>query len=171
MAKSRRRTKRSIREQIQPFSIWKQFLIGFFVLFSVLTFSILYVLESATKPFVTVEDNARKVAKEFAHLAEISDVTIFNGKESFYTVKGKDASGQEVFVLVPETSSTIYLYPVSDGISEEEAKQRAVENGAGQIDKTVFGYQDGHAIWEVKSAQAYYLIDFKTGELIKKEGL
>lgn len=171
MANLRRRTLRTYKRDRQPLSIWKQYLIGFFVLFSVLTFSTIYVLESASKPFVNAKDQAIRVAKKYAHVTDVSQVTIYNGKESYFAVKAKDATGQAVFVLVPEKSSEIYVYQVDEGISKIAAEQRATDNGAGQIDRSVFGFHEGHAIWEVKSGRAYYLIDFKTGELLKKEGI
>lgn len=171
MANSRRRTQRNNRKKIQPLTIWRQLLIGFFVLLSVLTFSCLYILESASRPFATVEKYAVAVAKKYASVNDISQVTIYNGKETYFNVQGKNQSGQDVYVLVPEKSSEIFVYQVAEGISRLDAEQRAQENGAKTIEKTVLGYQDEHAVWEVKSGRAYYLIDFITGELIKKEGL
>ena len=171
MANSRQKTRKRYRGQAGPISIGKQLLIGFFVLFSVLTFSALYVLETATKPFSTVESHAIEVAKDYAGVSEVSQVTIFNGKLTYYTVHGKNEAGQEVYVLIPESSPEIFVYQVSEGLSQADAERRAQENGATRIEKTVLGYQDGHAIWEVKSGLSYYLIDFKTGELMKKEGL
>ena len=171
MANSRQRTRKRHRGQAGPISTGKQLLIGFFVLFTVLTFSALYVLEAATKPFSTIENHAIEVAKDYAGVTEVSQVTQFNGKVSYYTVYGKNETGQEVYVLIPESSSEIFVYQVSEGISQADAERRAQENGATTIEKTVLGYQDGHAIWEVKAGLSYYLIDFKTGELMKKEGL
>lgn len=171
MAKSRQRTRKRYRGQTGPISTGRQVLIGFFVLLTVLTFSALYVLEAATKPFSTVENHAIAVAKDYAGVSEVSQVTIFNGKATYFTVHGKNEAGQEVYVLIPERSSEIFVYQVSEGLSQADAERRAQENGATTIEKTVFGYQDGHAIWEVKAGLSYYLIDFKTGELIKKEGL
>ena len=171
MANSRRRTRESYRGQTGPISTWKQLLIGFFVLLSVIVFSALYVLESATRPFSAVEDHAIEVAKKYAAVSEVSQVTIFNGKETYFNVQGRNQAGQDVFVLVPEKSSEILVYQMTDGISQADAERRAQENGATRIEKTIFGYQDGHALWEIKSGGNYYLIDFITGELIKKEGL
>ena len=171
MAKSRQRTRKRYRGQTGPISTGRQVLIGFFVLLTVLTFSALYVLEAATKPFSTVENHAIAVAKDYAGVSGVSQVTIFNGKATYFTVHGKNEAGQEVYVLIPERSSEIFVYQVSEGLSQADAERRAQENGAEKIEKTVLGYQDGHAIWEVKAGLSYYLIDFKTGELMKKEGL
>ena len=171
MANSRQRTQRSYRKKGQPLTVWKQLLLGFFVLLSVLTFSILFVLESASQPFVTVEKHAIAVARKYTTVKDVSQVTIFNGKETYFNVQGKNQSGQDIYVLVPEKSSEIFVYQATEGISQADAEHRAQENGAESVEKTVLGYQDGHTIWEVKSGRGYYLIDFITGELIKKEGL
>lgn len=171
MANSKRRFQRIQRRQVQSLSMWKQYLIGFFVLLSVSTFSVLYFLESATNPFVIAREQAVEVAQKYVDVSDISLVTIYNGKETYFNVQGKDQSGQEIYVLVPEKSTEIFVYQVAEGISQAEAEQRASDNGAESIVKTVLGYQDDHAVWEVKAGPSYYLIDFKTGELIKKEGL
>ena len=42
-------------------------------------------------------------------------------------MKGKDKSGDEVYVLIPSSSSTIYVYPVGAGITKEEAQAIAQE--------------------------------------------
>lgn len=168
MAQSRRRTQA---KRSEPFSIWKQSVVGLFVLLSVVTFSALYLLESSTKPFVTVKEHAVEVAQNYADVHNVSQVTIYNGKETYYNVQGQNQSGEPVFVLVPEKSSNIFVYRTAEGISQADAEQRAQANGATAIQKTVLGYMDGQAVWEVKSGTAYYVIDFKTGELIKQEGI
>lgn len=168
MAKSRRRTQTKRFEQLNN---WKQYAIGLFVLVSVITFSALYLLESSAQPFTAAKKHAEEVAQNYAGVTNISQVAIYNGKETYYAVQGQNQSGEAVFVLVPETSSDIFVYRATEGISQADAIQRAQENGAGTASRTVLGYEDGHAVWEVKAGTAYYLIDFKTGELIKKEGV
>ncbi len=168
MANSRRRTQSRNR---RSFSTWKQYLIGMFVLLSVIAFSALYLLDMAEQPFVKVKKQAVEVAQKYTDLKEVSQVNIYNGKETYYQVTGRNKAGEDLYVLVPEKTSNIFVYHPSEGISQEDAQARAIENGAQDIERTVLGYMDQHAIWEVKSGTAYYLIDFKTGELLKKEGL
>lgn len=140
-------------------------------MFSTITFSSLYLLKNATKPFVHAKQQAVKVAEKYTGLQKVSDVNIYNGKETYYHITGQNGAGEDLFVLVPEKSSDIFVYRPSEGISQEEAETRAVENGAQDVQRTVLGYTDQHAVWEVKAGTAYYIIDFKTGELLEKEGL
>lgn len=168
MANSRRRTQTKTKPS---FNAWKQFLLGFFVLFSAMTFSSLYLFKTASLPFSKAKEQAVEVARKYTGLQEVSGVSIYNGKETYYHVSGQNATGEDLFVLVPEKSANIFVYRPTEGISREEAEARALENGAQDIERTVLGYTDQHAIWEVKAGTAYYVIDFKTGELLQKEGL
>lgn len=101
----------------------------------------------------------------------MDDFAIYNGTETYYSLKGKDKNGDEVYVLIPSSSSSIYVYPVGAGITKEEAQAIAQENGAKTADRIILGYRDGKPIWEVKSGTAYYLVDFETGDFVKMEGL
>lgn len=155
----------------RPFSKGKQYAIGLFVLVSVVTFSALYLLESSMNPFIEAKEKAVEVARQYANISETTAVTIFNGKETYYNVVGKNKNGQDVYVLVPDASSEIFVYQTSEGISADKANEIANQNGASTIKKTVLGYAEGRAVWEVQSGTAYYFIDFKSGDLLKKEGL
>lgn len=146
-------------------------MLGFFVLLSAITFSSLYLLREAAQPFTRAKEQAATIAQKYTGLQTVSQVTTYNGKETYYNVSGQNASGEDLFVLVPEKSANIFVYRPTEGISQAEAEARALENGASEIERTVLGYIDQHTVWEVKSGRAYYVIDFKTGELLQKEGL
>lgn len=165
MEKSRRNRRQSI---LTPLN---QYLIGSFVLLSVVVFSSLYFLENAARPFLEANNKAEKIAKTYANLTTIEDVTIYNGFETYYSVLGETAEKEEVWVLIPESSSEIRIYPTNGGISKDEAGQIAQENGASAVDRIILGFSDNQPIWEVKSGTAYYLVNFETGAFIKKEGL
>ncbi|WP_394406020.1 DUF5590 domain-containing protein [Streptococcus sp. 20-1249] len=150
---------------------YKQWLLGIFILFAACLFSIFFLLESSAKPFEIAREKAIQVAKRYVDLESIDGVDIYNGSETYYSVKGKNAKQEEVLVLVPKQSSDIYVYQTSQGISKKAAEKIATENGATKIEKIVLGHEDGKTIWEVKSATSYYLIEFETGNLFKKEGI
>lgn len=114
---------------------------------------------------------AQQIAQQYADVSQVDDFAIYNGTETYYSLKGKDKNGDEVYVLIPSSSSSIYVYPVGAGITKEEAQAIAQENGAKTADRTILGYRDGKPIWEVKSGTAYYLVDFETGDFVKMEGL
>ncbi|MCP1639040.1 cell wall elongation regulator TseB-like domain-containing protein [Streptococcus gallinaceus] len=150
---------------------YKQWLLGIFILFAACLFSVFFILESSAKPFVTAREKAVQVAKRYVDFGDIKQVDIYNGSETYYSIVGKNSKQEDVFVLVPKQSSDIFVYQTSQGISKEDAEKVAKENGATKIEKTVLGHEGGKTIWEVKSVTNYYLIEFETGNLFKKEGI
>ncbi|HFI0419704.1 TPA: DUF5590 domain-containing protein [Streptococcus suis] len=148
-----------------------QLLLGFFILLSVVTFSIFTIWDIAAAPFNNARSQAVAVATEYADLQTVSNFSIYNGTETYFSVFGTTSQGEEVAVLIPEATSTVYVYPLAQGISQKEAQAIAKENGAGQAERTILGFRDGKPIWEVKSGAAYYLVEFETGSFVKKEGL
>lgn len=152
-------------------TLTKQYLIGSFVLLSVIVFSSLYILEVSARPFSEANSRAEEIAQTYADLKSVSEVTIYNGAATYYAVQGKNQQGQLTWVLVAENSSDLYVYLADAGISKEKAIEVAQENGAIEAERVVLGYAEGQPIWEVKSGGTYYLVAFETGELVKKEGL
>ncbi|WP_368849613.1 cell wall elongation regulator TseB-like domain-containing protein [Streptococcus handemini] len=152
-------------------SLAKQYAVGLFVLVSVLIFSFLYILEASAKPFLEGQQHAEQIAVDYAGVTSIASVARYTGETSYYSVSGKNQSGEDILVLIPESSSDILVYKAVDGISQEEAKATAKENGAGKITKVTFGYAKNQPIWEVKSGQAYYIISFENGTFLSKEGI
>ncbi|HEL2497344.1 TPA: DUF5590 domain-containing protein [Streptococcus suis] len=148
-----------------------QLVSGSFILLSVVTFSIFTIWDIAAAPFNNVRSHAVAVATEYADLQTVNDFSIYNGTETYFCVFGVTSQGEEVAVLIPEASSTVYVYPLVQGISQEEAQAIAKKNGASQVERTILGLRDGKPIWEVKSGTAYYLVEFETGNFIKREGL
>lgn len=148
-----------------------QLFIGIAVLLTVLTFSIFMIWDVAGKPFADVRHKAFEVARQYADLQAMEQFVIYNGQETYFSLQGLNSQGQAIAVLVPEGQTTVYVYPLENGLTEEEAGAKAQENGAGEIERAILGYKDGRPIWELKSGGAYYLVDFETGDFIKKEGL
>lgn len=148
-----------------------QFLVGTFVLLSVMTFSIFVIWDLAAQPFSDIRNHAISVAKKYTDIETVEDVSIYNGRETYYSLRGSTSQGESIAVLISEESNMVYIYSLDSGISQKEAQAIAQENGANRVDRTVLGYRDGQPIWEVKSGTAYYLIAFETGSFIKKEGL
>ncbi len=165
MAKMRQRTQKQI------ITTGKQYVLGLFVLLSVLTFSILYALEVSGRPFAEAKEKAVELASQYAGLTSATQVAIYNGAATYYSVVGKTDAGEELLVLIPEEGQDILVYPLAAGLSQEEAEAVAQENGAESIDRAILGYAGGKPIWEIKSKTTYYLIEFETGDLLKKEGI
>lgn len=148
----------------------RQYAIGLFILLTVLVFSFFTVLQIAMEPRRSALEGSRKIAKEYADLETVDSFSIYNGKESYYSLIGKNSQKVEQVVLISKNSNKIYVYKLNDGMSQADAEQLAKDNGASSIDKTTFGYLDGQPVWEVKSGTSYYNIGFESKVLLSKEG-
>lgn len=123
------------------------------------------------KPYQTAKVEGERLAKQYANLETVSQIDIFNGLESYYSVLGQDKNQKPVAVLIEKSSNNIYVYQLENGTSREKAEALSKEKGAGVIDKITFGRYQDKPIWEVKSGSDFYLVDFETGALVNKEGL
>ncbi|HEM6089696.1 TPA: DUF5590 domain-containing protein [Streptococcus suis] len=148
-----------------------QFVVGISLFMTVLTFSIFIIWDISSAPYVEMKQHATQVARDYADIQTVDTFSIYNSSETYYSIIGFGSEGQSLAVIIPENSNTVFVYPMENGISKDEAQTVAKENGAGDVEKVVLGYKDGKAIWEVKSGTSYYLVDFATGEFIIKEGL
>ena len=149
----------------------KQYLLGFSLILLVLLISAATVLFLAMKPRLSAEKVATQVAIDTADLVQTSSVDLYNGSKTYYSVYGTTASGDEKIVSVGEDNGKVFVYSVSDGISRKEAEQVAAANGATGISKVVYGIDGKTPIWEVTATDGYYLVNFETSELVKKEGI
>ncbi|WP_192871460.1 cell wall elongation regulator TseB-like domain-containing protein, partial [Streptococcus suis] len=95
------------------------------------------------------QNHAISVARDYADIEVVDDVSIYNGTETYFSIQGKTSQGEMIAVIIPEETNTVYVYPMANGISKEEAQAVATENGAGEIEKSVLGYRDAKPIWEV----------------------
>lgn len=148
-----------------------QFVVGIMLFISVLTFSIFIIWDISSEPYVEMKQHATQVARDYADIQTVDTFSIYNSSETYYSIIGVNSEGQSLAVIIPENSNTVFVYPMENGISKDEAQAIAKENGAGDVEKVVLGYKDGKPIWEVKSGTAYYLVEFETGSFVKKEGL
>lgn len=148
-----------------------QFVVGISLFITVLTFSIFIIWDISSEPYVEMKQHATQVARDYADIQTVDTFSIYNSSETYYSILGSDSEGQSLAVIIPENSNTVFVYPMENGISKDEAQAIAKENGAGDIEKVVLGFKDGKPIWEVKSGTAYYLVEFETGSFVKKEGL
>lgn len=153
-----------------PFPFW-QYGIGSFILVSVLVFSFLTVLQLSIEPRLSDKEKSSQIAKQYADLQTVETFAYYNAKESYYSLIGQDSQGRQLAVLVGRGRDQVRAFELDQGISQAEAESLAQENGAGQIDKTTFGYLDGQPVWEIKSGKSYYNIGFESRELLSKEGL
>ena len=146
-----------------------QYIIGITLLTLVITSSFLYLVWLSMKPYQTAKVEGERLAKQYANLETVSQIDIFNGLESYYSVLGQDKNQKPVAVLIEKSSNNIYVYQLENGTSREKAEAVVREKGATEIDKITFGRYAEKPVWEIKSGGDYYLVDFESGALVEKE--
>lgn len=154
---------------MKKLSTFQQFLIGFDSILLILLILVSSLLYLSVKPKLDGEKSAQKVAQSYAKFSQVSDVETFNGQKTYYSVFGKGSDGSDRVVLVDEDGKVIEQLRPTDGITAKKALTLANQAGASNASKVVLGVYDKDVIWEVTAANGYYLINFKTGELVKKE--
>ncbi len=159
------------RQKKEKNSLLSQYIIGITLLTLVITSSFLFLVWLSIKPYQTAKVEGEKLAKQYANLETVSQVDIFNGLESYYSILGQDKNQKPVAVLVEKSSNIIYVYQLENGTSQEKAEAVVREKGATEIDKITFGRYANKPVWEIKSGGDYYLVDFESGALIEKEKL
>ena len=63
-----------------------------------------------------------KLAKQYTNLETVSQVDIFNGLESYYSVLGQDKNQKPVAVLIEKSSNNIYVYQLENGASQRKSR-------------------------------------------------
>ena len=157
------------RQKKEKNSLLFQYIIGITLLTLVITSSFLYLVWLGMKPYRTAKIEGEKLAKQYANLETVSQIDIFNGLESYYSVLGQDKNQKPVAVLIEKSSNNIYVYQLENGTSQEKAEAVVREKGATEIDKITFGRYADKPVWEIKSGGNYYLVDFESGALVEKE--
>ncbi|WP_368909572.1 DUF5590 domain-containing protein [Streptococcus sp. oral taxon 061] len=157
------------RQKKEKNSLLSQYIIGITLLTLVITSSFLYLVWISMKPYQTAKVEGERLAKQYASLETVSQVDIFNGLESYYSVLGQDKNQKPVAVLIEKSSNNIYVYQLENGTSQEKAEAVVREKGATEIDKITFGRYADKPVWEIKSGGDYYLVDFESGDLVEKE--
>ena len=160
-----------MRQKKEKNSLLFQYSIGLTMLALVVTSSFLYLVWLGMKPYRTAKTEGERIAKQYANLETVSQVDIFNGLESYYSVLGQDKNQKPVAVLIEKSSNNIYVYQLENGTSQEKAEAVDREKGANEIDKITFGRYADKPVWEIKSGGDYYLVDFETGVILEKEKL
>ena len=157
------------RQKKEKNSLLFQYIIGITLLTLVITSSFLYLVWLSMKPYQTAKVEGERLAKQYANLETVSQVDIFNGLESYYSVLGQDKNQKPVAVLIEKSSKKSYVYQLENGTAQEKAEAGGREKGATEIDKMTFGRYAEKPVWEIKSGGDYYLVDFESGALVEKE--
>lgn len=119
----------------------------------------------ALAPRLSAEHRLTALATNYAKLSQVNSFAIFNGEETYYSIKGTDDLGQEILVLLKAGEDKPRLVNLAQTLPEVEIRRLAKKAGARPERLTLGSYQD-HLVWEVKSQDQYYLFDAETGDLL-----
>lgn len=129
---------------------------------------------SAMEPIKAAENKAVKLAEKQVEFSEIDDFHIYNGLETVNVIVGKNKQGEQIIVWIPEKSKKVFVQEAKNGISEEDAIQKLLEEkNPKKIISVRLGMEKNIPLWEIYYRSEndlinYYYIDFKTGEWLKK---
>lgn len=144
----------------------------FIILIVLVSGTIIY--QKALKPVKTAEEKAVQIAKEETELTKAEDFYLYNGQETYYVVKGKNAKGTNIYVWIPEKEGRIIVRKQSDGVSEKEAVSNLLkEKNPEEIISVRLGMEKNRPLWEIYYRSEgdlinYYYVDFETGKWWKK---
>lgn len=122
-------------------------------------------LYQALSPRLSAEQQLTELATNYAKLSQVNSFAMFNGEETYYSIKGTDDLGQEILVLLKAGEDKPRLVNLAQTLPEAEIQRLAQKAGASPERLTFGSYQD-HLVWEVKSQDQYYLFDAETGDLL-----
>lgn len=129
------------------------------------------VMVRSTRPYKQAKTEAVELAKQYGKVTSTSDYYYFNRKSTFYAVKGKNASGQTLYTVIPEDGKEITVVNEKDGISDTKAMQTALNTGeVATITKVGLGQIKKELVWEItgkdtNGAYVYVLINYKDGKV------
>lgn len=130
---------------------------------------ILTLVYLALSPKLAAERSMTDWASRYAKLTDIRDFAIFNGQDTYYSIRGRDDLGQDILLLTADLNSQPRLISLSEGLTKEAVLELAKEQGLAP-ETASLGLYDQALVWEITSQDKYYLFDFKTGDLLRVLG-
>ena len=149
--------------------------IVFLVLFVIVIIGILIkVYFSSVEPVKAAEKKAVALANKKIQISEVQDFHIYNGLETVNVIEGKNNKGEKIIVWIPDKSKKVYVQKAKNGISEDEAVQKLLqEKNPKKIISVRLGMEKNIPLWEIyyrseNNLINYYYVHFETGEWLKK---
>ena len=145
--------------------------IGCFILIIAIVLCI-HTYVQAMKPFNSAKEDAISIAKDQAELKTEENFSLYNGKQTYYIIEGKNDSNEDIIVWINEKTHEVTTKPKKDGITKQEAINILLsEQKPEEINSVRLGMYDGFPVWEIYShtnneSINYHCIDFQTGEIL-----
>lgn len=127
----------------------------------------------SNRPMQQAKEEAVDLAKQYANLETMENFYWFNREETYFTVTGKDQSGNDIVVIIPKSGENIQVLDAKDGLNEEAViQQMQTAHPEITVDKAALGKFKDQPVWEVtgkddQGAISYYLFSFENGEEIQ----
>ncbi len=143
-------------------------MIGIYIMLGVILFTSIFYLK-ATKTYRHARNEAIQIATQYGKLDQVDDFYWFNRNKTYFSVGGKDAKGDEKYVIIAQKGGKVQVVNQKDGYNEDEIRQVFAKVHPNQtILKATLGLYKKHIVWEIVSKQnQYYLFDFKSGQAIE----
>ncbi|WP_283621877.1 cell wall elongation regulator TseB-like domain-containing protein [Limosilactobacillus avium] len=128
----------------------------------------------SNQPRAAAKRQATQMAEKYAHLQHPQHFYIYNRESTFYTVTGKNQSGQPIMVIVPQKGGNIRVLKQNAGLSAQQVRAMTNRNRhPAKILKVAPGVFNDKTVWEVtyrnkKGNLCYDLINFKTGHYVQE---
>ncbi|MEZ7790067.1 cell wall elongation regulator TseB-like domain-containing protein [Niallia circulans] len=126
----------------------------------------------AMKPVKSAREVAENIAKKEADLKEVDSFQLYNGKEAYYILEGKNDDNKDIIVWINEKSHKVTEKLKKDGLTKQEALNILLSKQTPEkVNHVCLGMYDGIPVWEIyshtdKDSINYYWIDFETGEIL-----
>ena len=130
-------------------------------------------LAIANHPKNVARRQATTIARKYGGLKSSNGFYIYNREKTYYTVSGKNAKGQHIFVMVPQKGGNVRIIKAASGITSSQAKAKVQSQHPKRILKTAPGIFNDKVVWEVsyvnrQGSLCYDLINVKTGKFVQK---
>lgn len=127
----------------------------------------------ARLPISTAKSQATDLAEKKAGITKVDRFYMSDLNRTYYTIQGTNKEKQNVLAIIEKKTGNINIVKTSDGISSDKAKN--ITNAKQSIGKlisvapTMF---NGKPAWAVsyfnnKNGLTYFVVDFKTGKIIR----
>ena len=129
---------------------------------------------NSTDPLKTAEKKALSAAKKKVEISSVQDLQIYHGNETFFILRAKNDKNTDIIVWVPEKGGNVIVRKASEGISQQEAIDKLIqEKNPKEIVAVRLAMLKSRQCWEIyylshNNLINYYYIDFKTGEWLRK---
>ncbi len=132
------------------------------------------VLIQSASPMRKAKKQGIKVSEEVAGITQVEDFYWFTREKTYFTVVGYNDKSEEKVVFLPQDGEEAVVMNAKDGIDDNEAIQKVLDLKENRkIKKISLGLYQEKPVWEVvaeshEKQTNYYLVDFKTGDIVNK---